>query len=537
VGRPFGVGARAGRRIIKMRLSSGGTASVYRRQSNAGRWWARGSLEHADFGGGIVAGIRAQPVRRERHHVTPPENAPSPPRTKAPSPTQGCTLQPTPPPQETTLTAQKDPRNNEIAGRFGRVLPGRMMRCFSSLVVVSTVGAVLALGAPGASGQAGRGASAAAASLTVQSMPSPAHALNFINAISCASANSCMAVGNSTRHHDITHALTEYWNGAQWSMVSFPHVPGSLPDAVLNGVSCPTQNLCMAVGYFDRNLTLYPLAARWNGHRWFLQSPSNQGGRFFGQLEGVSCPNTRMCMAVGQGGTSQRSRGALAERWNGRGWTATIKHLPHAWTWTAVSCPSTSACMATAWGWSGTFNGRGWSIHKGPNIASPPAQPSVLSCASATSCMAVGPAGIGPRSASEPAFSAYWNGRGWTDESVPYPPPPPGQPTQCVPNGGCIPGQSYQYTTPSSLTGVSCLASDFCQAFGSATDSQNGRPTLMAPQWDGSSWSTPAPPSTPPNMPRYLVFSAVSCVSGDVCEMVGGTQTSQSSTLEAARYG
>jgi hypothetical protein len=413
----------------------------------------------------------------------------------------------------------------------------RTTRRSASLSIVPVLAAVvLALGVSGASGQAGRGASAsAAASLTLQSMPSPAHAMNFINAISCASASSCMAVGSSTRHGDVTHALTEHWNGARWSIVPTPRIPDTLATTVFNGVSCPAQNFCLGVGYFDRQRTLYPLAESWNGRRWSLQLPSNQGGAFAAQLESVSCPSTRACVAVGLGGT--RSLKALVERWNGHGWTATTRRpFPHGSSWTAVSCVSADACMAVAGAWSGTFNGRRWTIHEGPGVSVSPssAQPSPLSCASASSCMVVGQSSFG-RPNGRPV-AAYWNGRGWTKQSVPYPPPPPGAPPSWAPNSPvpeCTPGQSYQYTSPSSLTGVSCLASNSCQAIGSAVDSQDGLPAMMAPHWDGSSWSTPAPPRTP----RYLVFGVVSCVSGDVCEIAGATETSHSTTLEAARYG
>jgi hypothetical protein len=421
-----------------------------------------------------------------------------------------------------------------VVGRFR----GRAMRGSASLLIMSVAAAmVLAFGVPRASGQAGRGASAAAASSsswTFQSMPSPAHAENFINAISCASASSCMAVGNSTRHGDITHALTEHWNGAKWSIVPTPRIPDTLPGTVFNGVSCPAQNFCLAVGYFDRQRTLYQLGERWNGHKWSLQLPSTEGGRFFGQLESVSCPNTRMCMAVGLGGTSQRSSGALAERWNGHGWTTTIRRpFPHGSTWTGVSCASADTCMAVAGAWSGSFNGRRWTVRRGPGIANLPAQPSAVSCASGSSCMVVGTAGIGPRYANQPPLAVYWNGRQWTEEHVPYPPAPPSQPTQCVPNGGCIPGQSFQYTTPAGLGGVSCLASDDCQAIGMASGGPNGNGGTMAPHWDGTSWSTPPPPSTP----RFFSFDVISCVRGDVCETVGSMHTRASSTLEAARFG
>lgn len=384
--------------------------------------------------------------------------------------------------------------------------------------------ALVAVAAPGASW-----AEASSSSWVNQPILWPAHSVNTVHAVSCSSESFCMAAGSITYHGDRTHVLAEHWDGNLWQMSSIPLVPNSLPTTVLNSVSCPTRNFCMVVGYFDRQLTLYPFAARWNGSRWWLQLPPNQNGKFFGQLEGVSCPTTKMCIAVGLGGTSQRSHGALVERWNWRGWTANIQHLPYGKTWTAVSCPSPTTCMATAWGYSGSFNGRGWTIHKGPNIASPPAQPSALSCASATSCMAVGSGGLGPRYANKAPFSAYWNGRGWTDKSVPFPPPPAGQGTQCYPNGGCIPGQSYQYTTPSSLTGVSCLANNDCYAAGTATDTQNGREVRVIPHWDGTSWSTAAPLGNggPP---------VISCVRGAICEIIGNSATSDT-ILEAARYG
>lgn len=415
---------------------------------------------------------------------------------------------------------------------------GRTTRRFSPLSIVPVAaGMMLALGVPGASGQARReaSASAAAASWSFQPMPSRAHQLNFINAISCSSARSCMAVGTSNPSTDITRALAEHWNGARWSILPTPRIPDTLATTVFNAVSCPGQNFCLAVGYFDRNRTLYPLGERWNGHRWSLALPSNQGGAFPAQLEGVSCPSARACVAVGFGGA--RAPVEVVERWNGHGWAAsTSRSFPDGSTWAAVSCVSADACMAIAGDWAGSFNGRRWSVRRIPGIPSRPrggpagAALRAISCASAKSCMAVGEAG--PYQSQQP-LAAYWNGRRWTKESVPLPPQPPAQPTSCVPNGGCFPGQSYQYTSPAGLTGVSCLAGAGCEAIGSAMYTQHEVPATMVSHWNGTSWSTPAPPSTP----RFLVFSVIACVRGEVCETAGGSQTQRDSTLEAARYG
>ncbi|MGH2855861.1 MAG: hypothetical protein ACRDMJ_00095 [Solirubrobacteraceae bacterium] len=363
-------------------------------------------------------------------------------------------------------------------------------------------------------------------------MPSPRHAGNIINAVSCASAGSCMAVGYTVRHGDITHALTEHWNGARWSIVPTPRIPDTLPTTWFNGVSCPGQNFCVGVGYFDRNLTLYPLAEVWNGHRWSLRLPSNDGGAFPAQLEGVSCPSSRRCVAVGLGG--ERALENVVERWNGRGWTATTSHaFPSGWTWNAIACTSADACMAVGGPWSGSFNGRHWTIRRIPGMSDAfhSGEPGAVSCSSASACMTVSQTG-GFHSR---MLAAYWNGGRWTNESVPFPPPPPGIPPSCAPNSPvpeCTPGQSYQYTTPASLTGVSCAASSDCEAIGSATDTQNGAEVVIATHWDGTSWSTQAPSSVPSNM----TFSSVSCPIGDVCETVGETQA-RNGTLEGARFG
>lgn len=47
--------------------------------------------------------------------------------------------------------------------------------------------------------------------------------------------------------------LAESWNGIRWSVVPTPN-PGII-DHVLNGVSCASQNFCMAAGWFFSNPT------------------------------------------------------------------------------------------------------------------------------------------------------------------------------------------------------------------------------------------------------------------------------------------
>jgi hypothetical protein len=63
-----------------------------------------------------------------------------------------------------------------------------------------------------------------------------------------------------------------------------------------------------------------PLAERWNGSSWVLQSakmPSTADGAF---LRAVSCVSTTMCMTVGSrfAGSSNTT---LIETWGGAGWS------------------------------------------------------------------------------------------------------------------------------------------------------------------------------------------------------------------------
>src|ERR1700761_798026 len=68
------------------------------------------------------------------------------------------------------------------------------------------------------------------------------------------------------------------------------------------------------------------------------------------QLDGVSCPAVRECVAVGSGQAGEGGREApLAEKWNGTTWKAVTPPLPAGGVTgdlDAVSCPTTTECVA-----------------------------------------------------------------------------------------------------------------------------------------------------------------------------------------------
>ena len=130
-----------------------------------------------------------------------------------------------------------------------------------------------------------------------------------------------------------------------------------------------------------------------------------------------------------------------------------------------------------------------------PRQANPPtAALSSVSCASPTTCEAVGS-----------GLAEGWDGSSWTIQNTPNTP---------IGNG---------------LTSVSCTSASACEAVGSSGTSTLGHPggTTLAEAWNGASWSLQSGPNLAGG-----TLSAVSCVSATTCEAVGTLTTSSLSLTE-----
>ena len=115
--------------------------------------------------------------------------------------------------------------------------------------------------------------------------------------------------------------------------------PSSTENA-LRGVSCPSPNFCMSVGYYVTAAVDKTLAERWSGVRW-TTSPSVSPSLMSNYLDGVSCTSSSFCMAVGAQGQGS-SQTSLIEEWNGRAWaTSASTDLGTTDSLNAVSCAST----------------------------------------------------------------------------------------------------------------------------------------------------------------------------------------------------
>jgi hypothetical protein len=230
-----------------------------------------------------------------------------------------------------------------------------------------------------------------------------------LRGISCVSPTACMAVGQAVYEGEESTPISELWNGTNWSLLFTP-TPGGSYDTYLESVSCNSADSCMAVGGYDSPDNVVAsgqaFAARWSGSEWTVQTVPNPAAAVWSGLSGVSCPSTTSCVAVGfDNGGAGTSSVPLAEEWNGGSWASTDAIEPSGTEW---------------------------------------ANGTQVSCASATSCEAVGlsiQGGIGT------TLAEAWNGSSWIRQSIPNPP-----------------GATYSY-----LSGVACPTTTMCFATGSAS--------------------------------------------------------------------
>jgi hypothetical protein len=119
--------------------------------------------------------------------------------------------------------------------------------------------------------------------------------------VSCRSSSSCQAVGSyGNASLGVGQTLVESWDGTRWLIVPSPNI--GTGDGGFMDVSCASANSCEAVGlYFNTSLGSYQtLIESWNGVSWVIvPSPDHSTG--YNVLDGVSClrASRSSCQAVG----------------------------------------------------------------------------------------------------------------------------------------------------------------------------------------------------------------------------------------------
>jgi hypothetical protein len=330
-----------------------------------------------------------------------------------------------------------------------------------------------------------------------------------LRAVSCRSPKSCTAVGSQPSSLVFDATLAEVWNGSTWKITSTPR--GADGVSILQGVSCLSSSAaCMAVGWsapvdFDFGPTLAEL---WNGISWKLRVTPNITGALPALLNGISCPSSKVCIAVGETFNASGTELLLAESWNGSTWRITPAPNPAGsadTTLNAVSCTSSTSCIAVGLYVNGSevgltlaeaWNGKTWRIQTMPKVAaSTDSRLDAVSCISASACTAVG--ATHNSSGNEVTLAEVWNGKTWKVEATPNP----------------------TGATSSVLSGVSCPSSSDCVAVGNAYSSNTESIPTLAEVWNGKSWAIKPTPN--PKGATDSVLTAVSCTSSTACTAVG----------------
>jgi hypothetical protein len=288
-----------------------------------------------------------------------------------------------------------------------------------------------------------------------------------------------------------------------------PAMPVGAQHVVLQAVSCAEATACMGVGYSEESTPgLTPLAEIWNGSRWSLSgaviaSPGSD-------LLGVSCPLAGWCAAVGS-----NSQEVFAETWNGTVWTKYTIAAPsghQSFNLLGVSCTSPNHCLAvgyyvddTGYGktlveeWNGSTWTEGSAVDPNPRGAPYDATSELyaISCASSTSCVAVGEYEDEPDD-TDPALAESWNGSTWTVDSTP----------------------TILHAFQTYLNSVSCWAPGSCTAVGGYSIFGNPSPggNAVSESWDGSVWHLQSAPVLPET---FSELHGVSCTSATSCIGLG----------------
>lgn len=254
---------------------------------------------------------------------------------------------------------------------------------------------------------------------TTQNAPTPEEASRVeLKSVSCVTKTECVAVGTyQSKATSVKYVLVDRLASGVWSSKVVPKVTGS-GEISAQSVSCMTTGSCILVGYYISGGKYLPFAERGGPYgAWeLLSGPPLPAGATDMKAEGISCrvlAPSNPCTLVGWAQNAAGERYPVAERWNGVNWSVQTTAMPLGVTgaeFKSVSCVNSTHCTAAGSTSTETgtksliesWNGSGWAIESTPNGPSGFASLRGISCTTETVCMAVGGTRASPLTASEP---------------------------------------------------------------------------------------------------------------------------------------
>jgi hypothetical protein len=154
----------------------------------------------------------------------------------------------------------------------------------------------------------------------------------------CAASDSCFAVGGYDNSMSGTHpeGLIESWAGGVWTATEAPlpadAAPAASADTWLKSVSCPAPGQCVAVGWYENDLSkVVGLIETLSNGTWTDMAAPQVADAATNQdvaLTGLSCPAEGSCVADGIYTTSASGKGLEVLALSGGTWTASVAPLP-----------------------------------------------------------------------------------------------------------------------------------------------------------------------------------------------------------------
>jgi hypothetical protein len=340
---------------------------------------------------------------------------------------------------------------------------------------------------------------------------------SHLEGVSCPSEKACIAVGLSLNGAGAQEPLTEILGAGGWVVQKAP-LPDGGKIGRLHGVSCTTAKHCIAVGYVSNGSSdAVPVAASWDGRSWTVEKIPVPASSEASNLTSVSCATSDACTAVGDFLTRTNQHVPFAETLTGATWA--VETLPtRAGTRSSylegVSCTAPGACVAA-----GDFVGRSGKplplvessrdgSWKARELPVPAkAEETYIKAVSCSSSRACVAVGqFGTSSGEVVLLAERWDGRRWSAEE---PPRPPGE----------IPSSSTR--TDAYLTSASCTSPRDCVAAGDYLQTPNTRIPL-AEKWNGKAWTVQELPN-PPGVELGFI-EGTSCSAPKTCTAVGHVQ-------------
>ncbi|HVA04283.1 MAG TPA: hypothetical protein VMU64_11120 [Acidimicrobiales bacterium] len=343
----------------------------------------------------------------------------------------------------------------------------------------------------------------------------------LLQAVTCSSVGTCVAVGRYLDTSGATQGLIEQLSDGVWSPteIALPgdaDASGSVAYAQLSAVSCPTSTWCTAVGLYSPNSGgEQALVATDVGGNWSAVAAPLPASASGSQFLGLACPAAGSCVATGTYLVGADHLG-LIETLSSGTWTGTTLPVPSGTSPMAsivnndlsVSCATVSSCVIAGTTFDGNYEGLLDTLAAGAWTAAavplPGGQPSTdvqltsVACTDASSCVATGL--VVESGVEQGLFESLASGT-WTPSVAAT---PPGTPA----------GANIE------IDDVVCPAAGTCVADGQSnvTGSQTGLFwNLSAGSWVVSPTPLPGDAASSPDP----LFAPIACPAAGVCLAVG----------------